>query len=146
MSALAGLKLTAQQKPTHITPIQVRRNKLAKRLWEQMELARAQQAGTTFAPTKLRTVVQNDTGLRRQVEVTKRVKAWWFTADNGKLAMSVRYGTRVIELSKGKWAVEVGSDKDLLPVLETLKAAVLAGELDMQIEAASVKLRSGFGK
>jgi hypothetical protein len=146
MSALAGLKLTAQQKPTHITPIQVRRNKLAKRLWEQMELARAQQAGTTFAPTKLRTVVQNDTGLRRQVEVTKRVKAWWFTADNGKLAMSVRYGTRVIELSKGKWAVEVGSDKDLLPVLETLKAAVLAGELDTQIEAASVKLRSGFGK
>ena len=146
MSALAGLKLTAQQKPTHITPIQVRRNKLAKRLWEQMELARAQQAGTVFAPTKLRTVVQNDTGLRRQVEVTKRVKAWWFTADNGKLAMSVRYGTRVIELSKGKWAVEVGSDKDLLPVLETLKAAVLAGELDTQIEAASVKLRSGFGK
>ena len=146
MSALAGLKLTAQQKPMHITPIQVRRNKLAKRLWEQMELARAQQAGTVFAPTKLRTVVQNDTGLRRQVEVTKRVKAWWFTADNGKLAMSVRYGTRVIELSKGKWAVEVGSDKDLLPVLETLKAAVLAGELDMQIEAASVKLRSGFGK
>ncbi len=146
MSALAGLKLTAQQKPMHITPIQVRRNKLAKRLWEQMELARAQQAGTTFAPTKLRTVVQNDTGLRRQVEVSKRVKAWWFTADNGKLAMTVRYGTRVIELSKGKWAVEVGSDKDLLPVLETLKAAVLAGELDMQIEAASVKLRSGFGK
>ena len=146
MSALAGLKLTAQQKPMHITPIQVRRNKLAKRLWEQMELARAQQAGTVFAPTKLRTVVQNDTGLRRQVEVTKRVKAWWFTADNGKLAMSVRYGTKLLELGKNKWAVEVGTDKDLLPVLETLKTAVLAGELDMQIEAASVKLRSGFGK
>jgi len=146
MSALAGLKLTAQQKPTHITPIQVRRNKLAKRLWEQMELARAQQAGTVFAPTKLRTVVQNDTGIRRQIEVAKRVKAWWFTADNGKLAVSVRYGTRLIELGKGKFAVEVGSDKDLLPVLEVLKAAVLAGELDTQIEAASVKLRSGFGK
>jgi hypothetical protein len=146
MSTLAGLKLTAQQKPTHITPIPVRRNKLAKRLWEQMELARAQQAGTVFAPTKLRTVVQNDTGIRRQIEVAKRVKAWWFTADNGKLAVSVRYGTRLIELGKGKFAVEVGSDKDLLPVLEVLKAAVLAGELDTQIEAASVKLRSGFGK
>jgi hypothetical protein len=146
MSTLAGLKLTAQQKPTHITPIQARRNKLAKRLWEQMELARAQQAGTVFAPTKLRTVVQNDTGIRRQIEVAKRVKAWWFTADNGKLAVSVRYGTRLIELGKGKFAVEVGSDKDLLPVLEVLKAAVLAGELDTQIEAASVKLRSGFGK
>lgn len=145
MTALAGLKLVAAQKPTHITPIQLRRNKLAKRLWEQAELARAQQAGTTFAPTRLRSVVQNDTGIRRQVEVAKRVKQWWFTAENGKLALSVRYGTRVLELGKGKWAVEVGGEKDLVPVLEMLKAAVLAGELDTQIEAASVKLREGFG-
>jgi hypothetical protein len=91
-------------------------------------------------------VRDSETGLRKQIETSKRVKAWWFTADNGKLAVSVRYGTRLIELGKGKFAVEVGSDKDLLPVLEVLKAAVLAGELDTQIEAASVKLRSGFGK
>jgi hypothetical protein len=146
MTALAGLKLTAQQKPTHITAVQVRRNKLAKRLWEQMELAKAQQAGAVYAPAKLRSVRDSETGLRKQIETSKRVKAWWFTADNGKLAVSVRYGTRLIELGKGKFAVEVGSDKDLLPVLEVLKAAVLAGELDTQIEAASVKLRSGFGK
>lgn len=145
MTALAGLKLVAAQKPTHITPIELRRNKLAKRLWEQAELARAQQAGTTFAPTRLRSLVQNDTGIRRQVEVAKRVKQWWFTAENGKLALSVRYGTRLLELGKGKWAVEVGGEKDLVPVLEMLKAAVLAGELDTQIEAASVKLREGFG-
>ncbi len=50
MTALAGLKLTATQKPTQMSPVQQRRNKLAKRLWEQAELARAQQAGTTFAP------------------------------------------------------------------------------------------------
>jgi hypothetical protein len=86
MTVLAGLKLTALQKPTHVTPIQVRRNKLAKRIWEQMELAKAQQAGTTFAPTKFRSVTDAETGLRKQVETHKRVKAWWFTADNGKLA------------------------------------------------------------
>ncbi len=146
MSALAGLKLTAQQKPTHVTPIQVRRNKLAKRIWEQMELAKAQQAGTTFAPTKFRSVTDAETGQRRQVETHKRVKAWWFTADNGKLAVSVRYGTRVIELGKGKYAVEVGSEKELPAVLEVLKTAVLAGELDNAMESASIKLRSGFGK
>ena len=146
MSALAGLKLTAQQKPTHMTPIQVRRNKLAKRIWEQMELAKAQQAGTTFAPTKFRSVTDAETGLRKQVETHKRVKAWWFTADNGKLALSVRYGTRVIELGKGKFAVEVGSEKELPAVLEVLKTAVLAGELDTAMETASIKLRSGFAK
>lgn len=145
MTGLTGLKLTGAQKPTQMSPIQQRRNKLAKRLWEQAELAKAQQAGTTFAPIRFRSVVQNDTGLRQQVEVAKRIKQWWFVGDNGKLALGVRYGTKLLELAKGKWAVEVASEKDLVPTLELLKGAVLAGELDAQIEAASEKLREGFG-
>jgi len=146
MATLASLKLSGAVKPAHVSPVQLRRNKLARRIWEQIELARAQQAGTTFAPTKLRSVVDRDTGVRRQVETHKRVKPWWFTADNGKLAVSVRYGPRVLELAKGKWAVEVAAEKELLPVLEVLKAAVLDGELDAAIETASNKLRSAFGK
>lgn len=145
MSALNGLKLTAAQKPTQMTPVQQRRNKLAKRLWEQIELARAQQTGGTFEPKKFRTVTDATTGERKQVEQNKRVKAWWFVADSGKLVLSVRYGTKVLELAKGKWAIEVGGDKELVPTLELLKGAVLGGELDAQIEAASDKLREGFG-
>ena len=145
MSALTGLKLTATHKPTHMSPVQQRRNKLAKRLWEQIELAKAQQTGTVFAAKKFRTITDAETGLRKQVETNKRVKAWWFVADNGKLVLSVRYGTKVLELAKGKWAVELAGEKDLVPVLETLKGAVLAGELDGQIDAASDKLREGFG-
>jgi hypothetical protein len=124
--------------------VQVRRNKLAKRLWEQAELAKAQQAGTQFTATKFRTVVENDTGLRKQVEVNKRIKQWWFTTDSGKLALSVRYGARLLELAKGKFAVELASDKELVPTLEIIKAAVLNGELDAAMEVASTKLRSGF--
>jgi hypothetical protein len=124
--------------------VQVRRNKLAKRLWEQAELAKAQQAGTQFTATKFRTVVENDTGLRKQVEVNKRIKQWWFTTDSGKLALSVRYGARLLELAKGKFAVELASEKELVPTLEIIKAAVLAGELDAAIDAASNKLRDGF--
>jgi hypothetical protein len=146
MATLASLKLSGAVKPTHVPAVQLRRNKLAKRLWEQIELARAQQAGTTFAPTRLRSVRDTETGIRRQVETNKRVKPWWFTADNGKLAVSVRYGTKLLELAKGKWAVEVGAEKELVPVLEVLKAAVLDGELDTAIESASNKLRSAFGK
>ena len=146
MATLATLKLSGAVKPTHVPAVQLRRNKLAKRLWEQIELARAQQAGTTFAPTRLRSVRDTETGIRRQVETNKRVKPWWFTADNGKLALSVRYGTKLLELAKGKWAVEVGAEKELVPVLEVLKAAVLDGELDTAIESASNKLRSAFGK
>ena len=145
MTALTGLKLTAAQKPTQMSPVQQRRNKLAKRLWEQIELAKAQQTGGTFAPQKFRSITDANTGERKQVETNKRVKAWWFVGDNGKLVLSVRYGTKVLELARGKWAVEVGSDKDLVPTLELLKDAVLGGELDAQIEAASNKLREGFG-
>ncbi len=146
MATLATLKLSTAVKPTHMPAVQVRRNKLAKRLWEQAELAKAQQAGTHFTPTKFRTVVENDTGLRRQVEVNKRVKQWWFTTDSGKLALSVRYGARLLELAKGKFAVELASEKELVPTLEIIKAAVLAGELDAAMEIASAKLRNGFEK
>jgi hypothetical protein len=124
----------------------MRRNKLAKRLWEQAELAKAQQSGAQFTVTKFRTVVENDTGMRKQVEVAKRVKQWWFTAESGKLALSVRYGSKILELAKGKYAVELASEKELVPTLEIIKAAVLAGELDAQMEIASVKLRNGFEK
>jgi hypothetical protein len=126
--------------------VQVRRNKLVKRLWEQAELAKAQQAGTQFTSTKFRSIADPDTGLRKQVEVSKRIKQWWFTTDNGKLALSVRYGARLLELAKGKYAVELASEKELLPTLEIIKAAVLAGELDTAIENAASKLRDGFSK
>ena len=145
MSTFSTLKLTAAQKPTQIAPVVVRRNKLAKRIWEQQELLKAQQAGTQFVATKFRTVKDAD-GMRKTVETSKRVKAWWFTADNGKLAICVRYGSKVLELARGKYAIEVGGEKDLVNVLEVVKTAVLGGELDAAIENAANKLRDGFGK
>ena len=146
MATFATLKLSTAVKPTHMPAVQVRRNKLIKRLWEQMELARAQAAGNQFAPTKFRSYQDKETGLRKQVETTKRVKQWWFTADNGRLVMNVRYGARVIELAKGKSSIEIGGTEQLLPTLELIKQAVEAGELDAQIEAVANKLRDGFGK
>jgi hypothetical protein len=70
----------------------------------------------------------------------------WFTSGIGKLALSDRYGNRLLELAKGKFAVEITSEKELVPTLEVIKAGVLNGELDAAIDAASNKLRDGFGK
>jgi hypothetical protein len=58
----------------------------------------------------------------------------------------VRYGAKVIELAKGKSAIEVASPDALIEALEAVNAAVLAGELDAQIEAVSGQLRSSFLK
>ena len=145
-ATLTGLKLTAAQKPTHVSPVQLRRNKLAKRLWEQAELARAQAAGTTFSPTRYRTITDKHTGTRQSVQTNNRIKQWWFVTDTGKLSLSVRYGTKLLELAKGKYAVEIAAEKDLPATLDLIKSAVLAGELDAALDAASVKLRAGFGK
>jgi len=54
--------------------------------------------------------------------------------------------SKALELAKGKVAVEVGAEKDLVPTLELIKTAVLNGELDTQIEAAANKLRDGFAQ
>lgn len=143
-ATLASLKLSAAKSGSQINPIQQRRNKMSKRLWEQIQLAKCQQAGTHFTPTKFRTVTDKETGLRRQVEIPKKVKAWWFTADNGKLAISVRYGARQLELGKGKFSVEVPAPAELVSTLELIKSAIEAGELDAQLEATAGSVRSGF--
>ena len=145
MSALAGLKITTARKPTNQPVIVQQRNKLARRLFEQMELAKAQQSGGTFASRKLRSIKGED-GIRRTIEVAKRVKPWWFVADNGKVCVNIRYGSKLIELAKGKTAIEVASAEDLIKTLDIIKSAVIEGELDAQIEAASGALRAGFRK
>ena len=146
MSTLDSLKLTTAKKSTHIPAIVFRRNKLSSRLWEQIQLAKSQIEGTSFVVKKFRSIKDRETGLRRQVEIPKRIREWWFRNDAGKVCVSVRYGTKVIELAKGKHSVEVENALALVKALETIKLAVEQGELDTQIEAASGALKLGFKK
>ena len=145
MSTLNALKLSTAKKSLNTTPVVHRRNKLGKKLWEQIQLAQAHLAGKQFTTTRFQTV-RNEDGVRRSVEVPKRVRAWWWNSEGGKIALNVRYGARVVELAKGKSTIEVAAPTDLIPTLELIKKAVEAGELDTQIETASIKLREGFTK
>lgn len=147
MTVLASLKLTSDTRPTgRIAPVVQRRNRLIAKIWEQMQLASAQEKGVPFELIHARTVKDRDTGERRRIEVPKRIRPWWFVADNGKVCLNVKYGTKVIELAKGKATVEVGALSNLVPVLGKLKSAVESGEMDAQIDAISGALRAGFVK
>ena len=146
MSTLASLKLVASKKVKQATPVVLRRNKLAAKLNEQIELAQAQKEGRPYAPKRIKTLVNAETGERTTVEATKRVKEWYWINDAGKINLSVRYGAKVLELAKGKNAIELASGDELMATLNALKTAVLAGELDAQIESASGALRAGFQK
>jgi hypothetical protein len=144
MSALTALKLVALKKPVHQPAIVIRRNKLSSRLWEQIQLAKGQMSGTPFVLMKFRSIKDKETGVRKQVEVPKRIKPWWFQTEEGKVCVSIRYGSWIIELAKGKPSIQVDSGDDLVKALETVKIAVEAGDLDSQIELASSSLGSGF--
>ena len=145
MATLASLKLVAAKKPSNLPPVVHRRNKLSSKVFEQIQLARSQNEGTAYAPTRTKTVT-NAEGQRVQVTQSKRVKPWWFVAESGKCCIAIRYGSKVLELAKGKTAIEVASAGALIDALEAVNAAVIAGELDGQIEATSGQLRSAFLK
>ena len=102
MATLSTLKLTAAIKPTSVPAVQLRRNKLVLRLWEQCELAKAQAAGTTFAPVKFRSVVENDTGIRRQVEMPKRVKPGGSLLNRANLLCQCAMAPRCLNLPRAK--------------------------------------------
>jgi hypothetical protein len=145
MNFIAKLKLVASKRERNLSPIVVRRNKLAAKIEEQVQLATAQKEGRLYAPKRIKNVT-NDAGERVAIETTKRVKEWFWTTPANKINLSVRYGSKTLELAKGKNAIELSTGDELLATLSMLKEAVIAGELDEAITYASDKLRAGFNK
>ena len=145
MSAvLSSLKLVNVKRPTEMPPVQIRRNKLSNKLYQQIQLATAMLDGSTYAPKRMRSVRDRHTGEIKTMEMPVRVRQWWFTSDNGKICIQLKYGSKTLDITKGKNSVEVSSNEELIKVLDVLKSAVDAGELDAQIETAGAKLREGF--
>lgn len=144
-SALATLKLTTARKPRALPDVVKRRNKLLSKLTEQRELALAQIEGRTYAPKRLRTLKDAD-GQRVMREIPVRIKAWWWTGEKNETLLSIFYGSKTLELAKGKTAIEIADSKQLVSVLDTVISAAQNAELDVLIEAASNKLREGFKK
>ncbi len=145
MTALAKLKLVSAQ-AVRKSPISQRRAKLTGKLEEQIRYAQSLTSGDVFAPTRKRVIKDAETGLKKHVETAVTVKPWWWNGQNGSLIFSLRYGSKQIEIAKGKNAIEVSNADELVSALQTVREAVIAGELDGQIEQASGAVRAGFSK
>ena len=147
MSVIAKLRLVASKKKQGISPVIQRRNKLSNKIFEQIQLAQAQKDGLTYAPTRLKTYVNKQTGERKAIESVRKIRQWWHISENGKINLFCKYGSKQIQFdAKGKNAIEVSNGDELLSALESLKLAVEQGELDQQIETTSGALRAGFLK
>lgn len=143
MASLQQLKLISAKRQQSVDPTQFRRFKLASRLEDQIALAQAMLEQRTYTKERVRSV-RDASGMRSSVQVHTRVKPWWWVMESGKLALSIRYGSRVIALSPKSNAIECASLNDVVQALATVKAVVEAGELDAAITAVSEKVRAGF--
>jgi hypothetical protein len=123
MPALKSLSFTALPKSGN-DPVHIRRAKFAAKLEEQKLLL--------ADPNHVRTVQRwtKVDGERQATTKQQAVRPWWKTDATGQVVMSVKFGSKPIEFEKGKAGIVVGSKEKLPAVIDTLIAAVRAGELD----------------
>ncbi len=147
MAVLSNLKLVASKKHLTVAPVVQRRNKLIAKIYQQIELCEAQKTGNTYAPKKLKTYTNKQTGERMTAEVAKRVREWFWVNDAGKINLAIKYGAKTLPLNKkGANAIELTNGDELIATLKELKISTANGELDDAITEVSEATRQGFGK
>jgi hypothetical protein len=145
--ALANLKLVNAKRQNTVDPTQFRRSKLNEKLKIQIEMAKALSRGEPFTVKRMKKVTDEISGETSLIEVAKRTRTWWFTnTETKKVAVQLFYGNKLIDLAKGKNAVEVSNGDELIAVLLKLQEAVLDGSLDAQIEVAADSVKARFAK
>lgn len=144
---LSSLKLVNAKRQNTVDPIQFRRNKLNEKLKVQIEMAKALSRGETYTTKKIKKVTDTESGVTSVMEVSKRVRIWWFTnSETKRVAVQLFYGNKLIDLAKGKNAVEMSSADELITTLEKLQELVLDGTLDSQISVAADSVKARFSK
>ncbi len=147
MGILTSLKLATGKKNKTVSPVIGKRLKLCAKLKEQLEHCTAERAGEVYALKRLKTTTNKVTGERSVVETIKSVKPWYWVNDSGKINLAVKYGAKTLTLAKGgKNCIEIASSDELVPTINVLIDAAIAGELDDAIAEASAATRKAFGK
>jgi hypothetical protein len=146
MSFIANRKVVAAIRLEQHQMIVKRRNKLILQLHDQLELIQAESEERDYLMFRRRNVKNVVTDEYTEAVVSKKPRAWYWIADDGKLYLNLRYGPRVLEFAKGKSAIEDGESRQLVPTIEALKQTVVAGEVRMQLTAAGNEINKTASK
>ena len=136
MIQLADVKLVSAVRPTFQDPVTLKRSKFISRVSEQLEIANLLMKGEQIPFTN----VHESVSLKRP----RKASHWWWTDKDGKYLMAIKYGSKVIELAKGKSAVQAETLEQIIEVLKSLKQATSNGELDLHLTQASELIRKKF--
>lgn len=146
-SVLGSLKLVSAVRESNQDVVLIRRQKMAMKLKEQLEMAKCFKSGNKYEVKRVRKERDDLSGELLTIETSKRLRQMWFTnADSGNICIQLRYSSKVIDLAKGKNSVEVKSADELISALGTLLTAVEVGELDVQLSSASDAVKERFRK
>ena len=141
MTHLNALAFLSVPKYSTLSPVLARRNRLIDRLEEQKRLA----ADPSYIPVTKRWKKTPD-GSKALVDHYRRIRPWWRRDESGYLVLTVRVGLKTLEFEKGKAGIAVGAPERLESVLDTLIAAVRAGELDRFLEVPNANEGRGIPK
>ena len=121
-------------------PVMKRREKMLSQLEQQRNLA--QDPSFTIVQQRW---VKDENGVKQPVERHKQIKRWWLRNGMGDCLLIIRYGSRVLELQKGKAAIDVGGEANLVAVIEEIMRMTKEGELDgllMDVQRAYPKKKA----
>ena len=129
MTILNTLNFVSFSAASNSDPIVARRSKLIAKIEEQIQLAN----DPNYLPIKTKWITDAE-GNQRKIDVPKRIKRWWTKSINGHINLVVRYGSKPLEFSKGKNAIELVDENAVAETLVKIKEATEKGELDTLIE------------
>ena len=132
MSILNELHLVTAKRTSRISEVEKRRLKLSDRLNDQIECVNAKLNNKFFTKSK-QVWRSNEQGNEELVTVSRVIKPWWWSDVKGQVYFPVKYGSQALELVKGKSVIQVENLSELFKKLESLRNAVLNGELDSQL-------------
>lgn len=76
----------------------------------------------------------------------RKVISWFWMNEEGKYFLSINYGKKPLELSKGKFSVICESLEEVKDSLNIIKDSILNGDLDKELLKRSKLIRSNFKK
>jgi hypothetical protein len=125
MSIIASLKLIEYKPENAQGRAFVRRRKLVDKIEQQIKLA----TDPSFAPIKM-IWAADENGVQQRREVAKRIKRWWVENMDGSAQLTIRYGSKPLEIVKDKNAILCENITVIGSILETVRQSVIDGEFD----------------
>ena len=116
------LKFVSNQKPGKVDVTTLRRQKLVRRIDQQIGLVRS------------------------VIEGHDPRGSWFWMDETGTYFVPIKYGRHTLELKKGMFSIQCQNLDDVEHVLCTFRGMVLNGDMDTHLTMKSAEIRNNFGR